>query len=104
MRNGKYFLFFLLLLFLEIIISFLLFVFAVKLRNEYVIFSLSIIILIIAYLFYGRYREKIKVQEKKIVFKKYSKNIAIMLLVLSFILGISILAFGIYLLIKAFSA
>lgn len=103
MKNGKYFLLFLLLLTIEIIISFLLFFFAVKLRNEYVIFSLAIIIFIIAYLFYGRFKERIKIQEKKVVLRKYRRNFVLILLVLISILAISILGFGIYLLIKSFS-
>ncbi len=103
MKNGRYFFFFLVLLVVEIVVSFFLFTFAVQLRNEYVIFSIAIIFFIVAYLFYGRFREKIKVEEKKNVLKRYSRNFFVSLLVITLIVVFSIIAFGVYLLIRSFS-
>jgi hypothetical protein len=63
----------LLIIGLEIVITFGLFLFVNASKTLYVLFSLLVIFSALFYIFYTRYREKIKIKPRKEVLGRYGK-------------------------------
>ncbi len=74
MKILKYLFFILAILIFEVVLSYLLFLFSNSSKTLYVLFSLAVLLSLFLYLMYGRYRESIKIHEKKVVLGKYTKR------------------------------
>ncbi len=73
MDNLKYFLLMVLFIIVEIGLTYGLYQFVISYKWLFVVFSLLLLIVSIAYIVYGRYREKIKLKPKKEVSDGYKR-------------------------------
>jgi hypothetical protein len=92
MKQLKYLGMMLIIIGLELVITFGLFLFVNASKLFYVLFSLLVIFSALFYIFYTRYQEKIKIKPKKEILDKYGKIIgSVFSFVFFTLLGIIIL-------------